>query len=124
MNDKATILFGQFADYNQIIKSGKDIQSVHHTVVNTLCEKYECELVYLSHYQHKISFARPENAIQFALNISNRFHQEPRIPYKIGIALTEDNTHEYNIAGSGQNLYRFQPCPLLLYISSMPTLFQ
>ena len=96
MNDKATILFGQFVDYNQIIKSGKDIQSVHHMVVNTFIEKYEGNLQFTSDNQLKISFTRPENAIQFALNITNRFHQEPRIPHKIGIAFTENSTHDYN----------------------------
>ena len=96
MNDKATILFGQFVDYNQIIKSGKDIQSVHHMVINTLIEKYEGNLQFTSDNQLKISFTRPENAIQFALNITNRFHQEPRIPHKIGIAFTENSTHDYN----------------------------
>ena len=44
----------------------------------------------------KIAFTQPENAIQFALNITNRFHQEPKIPIKIGIIYSVDNENDKN----------------------------
>lgn len=93
MKLKNTTFHGQIVDYSQIIGSNSEIKSLYGTIIKTQSEKYGGEIILSDDGKIQISFAIPVNAIKFALSITGRFHQEPKIPYRIGIACSEEPEH-------------------------------
>ncbi len=91
-----TILYGQIANYNQVIRNNNYIESNYNNIVSTTSEKYYGNSIVSSHGKYKISFQQPENAIQFALSTTNRFHQTPEISFKTGIIHTINNKNGHN----------------------------
>lgn len=85
MTNSKTVLHLQIPNYKELTGENNETLSLHNTVIASLSEKYQGEVNLSMDGVSKIAFSQPENAIQFALNITDRFHQEPKIPFKIGI---------------------------------------
>ena len=90
MKGNFTILFGDIVDFGQLIKSHGNnpeiIQSRHKSIINSAIEKFNGILLDNFNDSAKIIFKNPFNAIQYSIDVFQKFSMEPRIPYRIGIS--------------------------------------
>ena len=105
MANSKTVLHLQIPDYKLLIGEKNETRTLHDTVIASLSEKYQGEILKSLDGISYFIFAQPENAIQFSLNITNRFHQTPKIPFKIGIIhpINYENGHNEDLATSLSN---------------------
>lgn len=91
MYSKQILLHLQIPNYKELTDENNETISLHNTIIASLSEKYQGEVNLSMDGVSKIAFSQPENAIQFALNITNRFHQAPKTPIKIGVIYSFNN---------------------------------
>lgn len=89
MKGNFTILYGDIVGLGQLFDSIEDtfeFKNRHKSIIFSLAERHNGEL--LEHFTDstKIIFKNPESALRFATELFNNFSLEPRIPYKIGIS--------------------------------------
>jgi len=91
MKSASIVLFGQIADDKSVLNN-YETKSLFNSIITTFSEKYQGEIESFSMGKTSIRFKYPENALKFSLNLTQKFHQTPKIPFKIGIdVVTKSN---------------------------------
>jgi TolB-like protein len=108
MEGSYTIVFGDIANLGQLLKqvdnASKEILSRYKSVVYSVAEKYDGEV--LDHFtdSSKIVFKNPRNAILYCLETFRKLSLAPRIPYRIGISYGNIHFNEDGILGEAAKI--------------------
>ncbi len=117
MTGKYAILYGQVADYNQLVVSHRDtfdeIKSRYKSVTVSLSEIYNGNLINQFDDTIKVVFKLSENAVRFASELFRKLSLEPRIPYRIVLHYGEIDCDNEDIYGKEAGIISnlLQICP-------------
>ena len=97
MKGKYTILFGDIVGFSQLLETygekSEELKSRHKSIIYTLCEKYNGELLNFFTDSTKVVFKNTVNAMKFALAVQKKFSFSPVIPYRICINVSDIEYH-------------------------------